>query len=62
MEDFFTRISVPNSQLVVIKKSMIQLLNELVESDIIQNEIKIILKSGKETKQSIKDSTSYHIT
>lgn len=62
MENFFNRISVPNSQLIMIKKSMIQLLNELVESDIIRNEIKIILKSGKETKQSIKDSTSYHIT
>nr|YP_010516878.1 hypothetical protein ON958_pgp040 [Haslea pseudostrearia]UXN44660.1 hypothetical protein [Haslea pseudostrearia] len=62
MEDFFNRISVPNSQLIIIKKSMIQLLNELVEVDIIQNEIKIVLKSGKETNQSIKDSTSYHIT
>ena len=61
MEDFLNRISVPNSQLIMIKKNMIQLLKELVESYIIQNEIKIILKSGKETKESRKDLNSYHI-
>ena len=62
MKDFFDRISVPNSQLIVIKKNMIHLLNELVESCIIQNDIRVILKSGKETIQSIKDLTSYGIT
>jgi hypothetical protein len=61
IEDFFNRITIPNSQLIIIKKSMIQLLNELFEVNIIQNEIKIVLKSGKETNQSIKDSTSYLI-
>ena len=30
-----------------IKKNLIQLLNELVENKIIQNEVEVILKSGK---------------
>ena len=49
IEDFFNKISVRNNQLIQIKKSIIQLLNKLVENKIIQNEVVIILKSGKET-------------
>ena len=47
LEEFFKPINVRNNQLIQIKKSIIQLLNELVENRIIQNEVVIVLKSGK---------------
>ena len=47
LEEFFKPINVRNNQLIKIKKSIIQLLNELVENRIIQNEVVIVLKSGK---------------
>lgn len=43
-QKFFNTINLQNSQLIQIK---IQLLNELVESRIIQNEVELLLKSGK---------------
>jgi hypothetical protein len=46
LEEFFNRISVRNNQLIRIKKSMIELLKELVE---------IILKSGKKVHGLIKN-------
>ena len=36
--------------------------NELVENEIIQNEVKIVLKSGKKTDQLIEKLTPYDIT
>ncbi len=62
LADFFKRVNVPNKQLIQIKKSIIQLLNELVENQIIQNEVGIILKSGKKKDQLIKNVTTSDIT
>ena len=62
LEEFFNRINLPNNQLIQIKKSLIQLLSELVENKIIQNEVKIILKSGQKKDRLIKDVTTSDIT
>ena len=35
LDEFFNRVNVPNNQLIQIKKSIIQLLNELVGNKII---------------------------
>jgi len=47
LEEFFNTINVRNDPLIRIKKNLIQLLSELVENKIIQNEVEVILKSGK---------------
>ena len=47
LEEFFNPINVRNTDLVQIKKNLIQLLSELVENKIIQNNVEIVLKSGK---------------
>ena len=47
LEEFFNTINLRIDQLIQIKKRILQLLRELVENKIIQNEVKIILKSGK---------------
>jgi len=47
LEEFFNTISLPNNQLIRIKKSLIQLMRELVENKIIHNEVGVVLKSGK---------------
>lgn len=47
LKEFFNRINVRNDPLNQIKKNLIRLLNELVENKIIQNEVEILLKSGK---------------
>ena len=47
LDEFFKRVNVPNKQLIQIKKSIIQLLNKLVENQIIHNKVEIVLKSGK---------------
>jgi len=62
LEEFFKPINVRNNQLIQIKKSIIQLLNELVENRIIQNEVVIVLKSGKKTHGLIKNLTTSDIT
>ena len=62
LEEFFNRINLPNNQLIQIKKSLIQLLSKLVENKIIQNEVKIILKSGQKKDRLIKDVTTSDIT
>jgi len=62
LEEFFGIVNLPNKQLIQIKKSMIKLFKGLVESNTIQNEIEIVLKSGKKTEQLIENLTSYHIT
>ena len=62
LEEFFKPINVRNNQLIQIKKSIIQLLNELVENRIIQNEVVIVLKSGKKTQGLIKNLTTSDIT
>nr|UKC63234.1 hypothetical protein [Haslea ostrearia] len=62
LEKFFDRVHVPNNQLIEIKKSIIQLLNELVENKIIHNEVGIILKSGKKKDRLIKNLTTSDIT
>jgi hypothetical protein len=62
LEEFFKPINVRNNQLIQIKKNIIQLLNELVENRIIQNEVVIVLKSGKKTHGLIKNLTTSDIT
>ena len=47
LEEFFNTINVRNDPLIQIKKNLIRLLSELVENKIIQNEVEILLKSGK---------------
>jgi hypothetical protein len=47
LEEFFNTINVRNAGLIQIKKNLIQLLSGLVENKIIQNEVEVILKSGK---------------
>jgi len=62
LEEFFNTIHVRNNLLIQIKKNIIQLLNELVENKIIQNEMKVVLKSGKEKHHLIKNLTTSDIT
>lgn len=62
LDEFFNRVNVPNNQLIKIKKSIIQLLNELVEDKIIHNEVEFVLKSGKKKDQLIKNLTTSDIT
>ena len=62
LEEFFNTINVRNDPLIQIKKNLIQLLSELVENKIIQNEAKILLKSGKKKYYLIKNLTSSDIT
>jgi hypothetical protein len=62
LDEFFTRVNVPNNQLIKIKKSIIQLLNELVEDKIIHNEVEFVLKSGKKKDQLIKNLNTSDIT
>lgn len=62
LEEFFNTTRVRNNPLIQIKKNIIQLLNELVENKIIQNEVEVILKSGKEKHYLIKNLTTLDIT
>ena len=62
LEEFFKPINVRNNQLIQIKKSIIQLLNELVENRIIQNKVEIVFKSGKKKYYLIKKLTTSNIT
>lgn len=62
LQEFFNTINVRNNQLIQIKKSIIRLLKELVENKIIQNEIKIVFKSGKKEHGLVKILTTSHIT
>ena len=62
LEEFFKPINARNNQLIQIKKNIIQLLNELVENRIIQNELIIVLKSGKKTYGLVKNLITSDIT
>lgn len=62
LEEFFDRVNIPNSQLIKIKKNIIQLLKELVGNKIIHNEVKVVLKSGNKKDQLIKNLTTSDIT
>ena len=62
LEEFFNTINVRNDPLIQIKKNIIQLLSELVENKIIQDEVKVILKSGKEKDRLIENLTTSDIT
>lgn len=62
LEEFFNPINFRNNDLIQIKKRIIQLLNELVETPIIHNEVDIVLKSGKKKYQLIKKLTTSQIT
>ena len=62
LEEFFNTINVGNDRLIQIKKNIIQLLSELVENKMIQNEVEVILKSGKKKYHLIKNLTTSDIT
>ena len=62
LKGFFNRINVRNDPLIQIKKNLIRLLNELVENKIIQNEMEILLKSGKKKYYLIENLTTSDIT
>lgn len=62
LKEFFDNINARNSSLIKIKKNIIRLLSELVENKIIQNEVEIILKSGKKKDTLIQKLTSSDIT
>ena len=62
LEEFFNTVNVRNDPLIQIKKNLIQLLSELVENKIIQNEMEVILKSGKKKYHLIKNLTTSNIT
>ena len=62
LKEFFNTINVRTNQLIQIKESIIELLNELVENKIIQNEVEIEFKSGKKKDRLIKNLTTSDIT
>jgi hypothetical protein len=62
LEEFLNTINVRNDPLIQIKKNLIQLLSELVENKIIQNEVEVILKSGKKKYPLIENLTTSDIT
>jgi len=62
LEEFFNAINVRNNQLIKIKKSMIQLLKDLVKDEIIHNQLEILFKSGKKKEGLIKILTASDIT
>ena len=62
LQEFFNPINYQNTALVQIKKNIIKLFNELVENKIIQNEVEIILKSGKNKNHLIKNLITPDIT
>ena len=62
LEKFFNTINLRNNQLVGIKKNIIKLLRELVENKVIENEMEIVLKSGKKKDMLVQKLTSSDIT
>lgn len=62
LQEFFNPINFRNNQIIQIKKSILQLLNELVENKIIQNEVGVILKRGKKKDLLIQNLTISDIT
>ena len=61
LDEFFNKVNISNNQLIKIKKSIIQLLNELVKDKIIDNEVRFVLKSGGKKDQLIKNLTTSDI-
>ena len=62
LQEFFNRINVSNNQLINIKQNILQLFNELVENKIIQNELQIVFKNGKQTHRLVKNLMASDIT
>ena len=62
LEEFFNPINVRNTDLIQIKKTIIHLLRELVENQIIQNQLGIVFKSGNKKEVVIKNLTASDIT
>ena len=61
-KEFFNTINVRNDPLNQIKKNIIQLLSKLVKNKVIQNEVEVVLKSGKKKYHLIKNLTTSDIT
>jgi len=62
LEEFFNPINVRNTDLIEIKKTIIHLLREMVENQIVQNQLEIVLKSGNKKEVVIKNLTTLDIT
>ena len=62
LEEFFNTLNIRNDPLIQLKKNLIRLLSELVDNRIIQNEVEIILKSGKKRDCLIQNLTISDIT
>jgi hypothetical protein len=62
LENFFNGINANSNQRLKIKKSLLQLLQELVKVNIISDDLIIVLKSNNEKKVSIKSLTNLDIT
>ena len=61
LEEFLFRVSLPNPYIIQLKKTIIQLLNELVDNQLIENNLEIITKKGTNRHISIKDLTFYNL-
>lgn len=57
-QEFFDQVSVKSSHMIQIKKSMIQLVDELVEEELIQLELQIIYKNWKKRQIRIEELTN----
>lgn len=62
LEEFFNEVNASGKQILQIKKNVIKLLNELVEDIIINNDIRLVFKSGVEKDQLIKNLITSDIT
>ena len=55
-------IVIPNAQLRKVKKNIIQLFKELVDNNIIEQELKLVTKTGNETTILVQNITLSHLT
>jgi hypothetical protein len=62
LEEFFNPINTRNTALIRIKKTILQLLRELVENQIIDNQLEITLKSGTKKEVWINELTVSDVT
>ena len=61
LEEFFNQLSLSNAYIIQLKKSIIQLLNELGENQIIDTELEIIDKKGNHQHIQIKYLTTSNL-
>lgn len=59
LQEYFNQVSVAGNRMVVIKKEIIRLLTELSTNNIIEPELEIVYKSGKEKQIQIKELNTF---